>query len=253
MGSNYQIHGSSPKHKGGRRKWIIVTAIIILIAGIGVISYPFIEQKVYENEIADLKRDFLLDVENPPPSDEPGLSLYDLLYEYLKAENQNLYETGQEGLTDAFSYQQPAVDLSSYGIKDNCIGFISLPSINMELPIYLGANNENMKKGAVHLTQTSYPIGGNNTNCVIAAHRGTSLVMFRNIHKIAIGDEIIITNFKEVLKYRAAKIEIIDPTDAHKLLIEQDRDMLTLFTCNPLGHNYQRYVLYCERITDNNN
>ena len=211
-------------------------------------SYPYLEQMVYENEIADLKRDFLHDVENPPTSDEPGLSLYDLLYEHLKAENQKLYETGQEGLTDAFSYQQPAVDLSAYGIKDNCIGFISISSINMELPLYLGANNENMKNGAVHLTQTSYPIGGNNTNSVIAAHRGTSLVMFRNIHKIAIGDEIIITNFREVLKYRAMKIEIIYPTDVHKLLIQENRDMITLITCNPLGKNYQRYVLYCERV-----
>ena len=230
-----------------------------MIAGIGVISYPSLEELVYENKVSKLKQEFLRDVETLPPlyesgtpsaSDESGNTPYDLLYEYLKSENKKLYETGQDGLTDAFSYQQPAVDLSPYGIKDNCIGFISLPSIDMELPIYLGANNESMQKGAVHLTQTSYPIGGNNTNCVIAAHRGTSLVMFRNIHEIAIGDEIIITNFREVLKYRAAKIEIIDPTDVNKLLIQQDRDIITLITCNPLGYDYQRYALYCERVAN---
>ena len=202
--------------------------------------YPHIEEAVYENEIADLKKDFLQDVSSPPPS-------YDLLYEFLKAENEKLYETGQEGLKDAFSYEQPTVDLSKYGIEDNCIGFISLPSIKVEIPIYLGANTENMRIGAVHLTQTSYPIGGNNTNSVIAAHRGSTKVMFRNIHQIKIGDEIIITNFREVLKYHVAERKIIYPTDIQELLIQDNRDMLTLITCDPPGKNYQRYVLYCER------
>jgi len=198
---------------------------------------------IYENEIADLKSDFLDEAEDPPKS----LYDFDLLYKYLKAENKKLYETGQDSLTDAFSYEQPAVDLSDYGIKDNCIGFISLPSIEMELPIYLGANEENMMKGAVHLTQTSYPIGGVNTNSVIAAHRGTTKVMFRNIHNIQIGDQVIITNFREVLNYRAAEIKIILPNDIQELLIREGRDMVTLISCNPLGENYQRYVVFCER------
>jgi sortase A len=118
----------------------------------------------------------------------------------------------------------------------------------MELPVYLGANDANMSKGAVHLTQTSYPIGGENTNSVIAAHRGTHLMMFLNIHRMVVGDEVIVTNFREPLTYRVVEIKIIDPSETDEILIQKDRDLVTLVTCNPINGNYQRYVVYCERV-----
>ena len=78
-----------------------------------------------------------------------------------------------------------------YGIKNNIIGYLSIPKIKISLPVFLGANEENMKKGAVHLTETSYPVGGDNTNCVIAAHRGYSkAAMFREIEKLELNDKI---------------------------------------------------------------
>jgi len=215
----------------------------LLVAGAGLLLYPRIAEYFFERQVEEIKKEFL-------QSRERNKSLFDELYEFLKAENKRLFETGQDGLVDAFSYERPAIDLSEYGIMDNRIGFISLPTINMELPIYLGASEENLKKGAVHMTQTSYPIGGNNTNSVIAAHRGTYLVMFLYIHNLKIGDEIIITNFRETLTYRMTEYKIIRPTDINKILIQNDRDMLTLFTCTPLGGFYDRYVVYCERVTE---
>ena len=172
---------------------------------------------------------------------------YDDLYQFLKSENERLYMTGQDDLLDVFSYETADIDLSFYGFDDGCVGFLEAPSIGVLLPIYLGANAENMKKGAVHMTQTSYPIGGNNTNAVIAAHRGGTCEMLRNIHKIQIGDEIIITNFREQLTYLATEIRIILPTDVNEVKIQEGRDIITLLSCNPLGKNHQRYVLYCER------
>ena len=218
-------------------------AIVLLIAGLGVLFYPQLHDLFYQKQVAQVKKEFMLD-KSPGGGDSP----YDALYAFLKEENERLAATGQSGLVDAFSYEQPAVDLSEYGIQDNCIGFISLPSIKIELPIYLGANTENMRKGAVHMTQTSYPIGGENTNCVIAAHRGQSVRQFRQIDKIRIGDEITITNFRETLTYRAAEIKIVRPDDFAEILIQPGRDLVTLISCHPLGANYQRYVLYCERV-----
>ena len=225
-----------------KTNWRKSLAIVILLAGLGVLFYPQLHDLFYRRQIADVKKDFMQDKE---PDGNPA---YDALYELLKAENERLFATGQNGLVDAFSYEQPAVDLSEYGIRDNCIGFISIPCIKIELPIYLGANTENMLKGSTHLTQTSYPIGGENTNCVIAAHRGRSVRQFREIHKIAIGDEITITNFRETLTYRAAKIKIISPSDIAEILIQPDKDLVTLISCHPLGANYQRYAVYCERV-----
>ena len=124
-----------------------------------------------------------------------------------------------------------------------------LPKMDIELPILLGANEENMSSGAVHLTGTSYPIGGVNTNCVIAAHRGYSrTAMFRDIEALEVGDKIYIENFREKLIYQVTELRIIEPTDIDKLLIQEGKDMVTLVTCHPYGYNYQRYVVFCERV-----
>ena len=125
---------------------------------------------------------------------------------------------------------------------------MNIPSIRITLPIYLGANNSNMKLGAAHLTGTSYPIGGNNTNSVIAAHRGFyKTLMFRHIDRIKIGDKLYIKNFKETLTYRAVKIDIIDSKNINSLVIQDNRDMITIISCHPYPFNYQRYFVYFER------
>ena len=106
-----------------------------------------------------------------------------------------------------------------------------------------------MRLGAVHLTGSSYPIGGNNTNSVIAAHRGYyKTSMFRHIDNIKIGDRLYIKNFRETLLYRAVEIAIIDSNDIGKLGIQDNKDLVTLISCHPYPFNYQRYVVYFERV-----
>ena len=238
-----------------------IIALIVALTGACLLLYPKIDNMLYKNKVTAGKEAFLRktrgiavlagaghgDYEN---NDDFVPELYEQLYQFLKAENERLSETGQDELTDAFSYQTAGIDLSAYGLDDGCVGYIEVPSIGVLLPIYLGANTENMKKGSVHMTQTSYPIGGGNTNAVIAAHRGGTREMLRNINKIQIGDEIIVTNFRERLVYRAMEARIILPTDINEIKIQEGRDIITLLSCNPLGDNYQRYVLYCERIME---
>lgn len=103
----------------------------------------------------------------------------------------------------------------------------------------------------MHLTETSYPIGGNNTNSVIDAHRGAYKTSnFRDIEKLEIGDKIYIRNFCETLTYRVVELMVIEPTDIDKLLIQENRDLITLITCHPIMYNYSRYVVFCEREED---
>jgi sortase A len=174
---------------------------------------------------------------------------YGELYAAMAAYNEKIYQEHQSGLCDAWSYQTPALDLEEYGISDGMIGVISLPAMEVELPIYLGATADNMAKGAVHLSQTSLPLGGDNTNCVIAAHRGWyDAPFFRYIEKLQPGDEVYVTTLWETLTYRVTEIRIIEPNDIDQILIQDGRDMLTLLTCHPYasGGRY-RYVVYCER------
>ena len=216
-----------------------VVAVVLAVIGVSVAAYPSARNLAYDRQVAEQRSQF-----RAGDAD----SAYEDLYRFLVRENERLHSEGQAGLVDAFSYQVPGVDLSSYGLTDNRIGFVEIPAIGANLPIYLGATRENMAVGAVHLTQTSYPIGGTNTNAVIAAHRGGTLEMFRNVHKIALGDQIVITNFRERLLYEAREIRIISPDDINQVKIQDGRDLITLVSCNPLGRNYERYVLYAERV-----
>lgn len=173
------------------------------------------------------------------------------LYAAMESYNKQIYAEGQSDLCDPWSYTVPALDLSAYGLgKDEAIGVLQIPSIDVSLPIYSGASYGNLAKGAAVLTQTSLPIGGENTNTVIGAHRGWNAEDYlRDVEDVQIGDEIIVTNFWEELHYTVTEIKIIKPNDISQILIQDGRELLTVFTCHPYasGGKY-RYLLICDRV-----
>lgn len=251
---------------------LLAAAVLLILAGLGVLLYPRVTDLVYEQEVMSDRTRFeerfgLTDPDSnaaaaedtrsgtgstgrtePLPEPDP---LLEELYQELRRRNQELYENHQSSLTDPFSYEQPTIDLSAYGVPDNTIGYLTIPRMDLVVPILLGANTGNMRLGAVHLTETSYPIGGENTNCILAAHRGMSTkAMFREIERMEIGDLIYIENFRETLTYRVVELRVIEPTDIDQLLIQEGRDLITLVTCHPYRHNYQRYVVFCERAEE---
>lgn len=139
--------------------------------------------------------------------------------------------------------------LSAYGIENEVFGVIQIPKLGLKLPIYLGATAAHTDKGAAHLSQTSLPIGGKNTNCVLAGHRGwEGADYFRYITELKPGDKITITNLWETLTYTVTETKIIYPNEIEEILIQEDRDMLTLLTCHPYASGgRQRYLVFCDR------
>ena len=126
---------------------------------------------------------------------------------------------------------------------------ISIPALELEMPLYLGATYQHMADGAAHLSQTSIPIGGENTNAVIAGHRGWGgAAYFRYVTELKPGDEVFITNLWGTLTYRVADTQIILPHEVDQILIQEGRDLLTLLTCHPYASGgKQRYLVICER------
>ena len=102
------------------------------------------------------------------------------------------------------------------------------------------------------LSGTSVPIGGSSTNAVIAGHRGWGgAAYFRYITELAIGDEVIITNLWERLRYQVVGTKIIEPHEIENIFIQPGRDMVTLLTCHPYASGgKQRYLVYCQRIPE---
>ena len=176
---------------------------------------------------------------------------YPELYAAMQAYNAQIYADGQSGLTDAFAYENPPLNLTDYGYDEEVLAMLWIPRLDLELPVYLGASRENMAKGAALLGQTSMPLGGENTNTVLAAHRGYyGAEMLRNVQQIQVGDKIQLTTPWDTLIYRVAELKIIDPADISSVLIQPERDLLTLSTCHPYTQNYQRYLVIAERDPD---
>ena len=174
---------------------------------------------------------------------------FDRLYSDSIAYNGNLKKHQHELLVSEQSYLKPSLDLSSYGITSGVYGYISAPSIGLELPIYLGGNDDNMALGTAHMTYTSLPIGGESTNCVLSGHSGyIGRIFFDYIPSLSIGDEITVENYWDTLTYRVIDKQIHNKDESADCYITEGRDLLTLITCVSNGHGgFDRFYLICER------
>ena len=243
------------------RAFLIALMLLVFAAGLAFLLYPSlwgaaVDQKISLNAQGFLNRDetaptipdVIVTVDSPTESEETRD--YPELWADMVRYNETIYTQGQAGLSCEYDYQKPSFTLTQYGLADEVFGVISIPAMELEMPIFLGATEQHMADGAAHLSQTSLPIGGENTNCVIAGHRGyNGASYFRYIDKLKVGDMVSITNLWETLTYRVCEIKIIDPYDVTEILIQPGRELLTLLTCHPYASGgRQRYVVYCERV-----
>lgn len=137
------------------------------------------------------------------------------------------------------------LDITGTGI----IGYISIPSIKVELAIYHGTSEGVLNIASGHLQGSSLPVGGENTHTVISAHRGLpSAKLFSDLDKLYVGDTFTITVLGEVLTYEVEEILIIEPTEIDKLAIIPNKDYCTLMTCTPYGINTHRLLIRSHRI-----
>ena len=223
------------------RKTSLVLAALLAVVGVCVMLWPVFTRHKLQADTDAAVQSFL--EERKPEQQYPEL-LAD-----LQAYNQRIYAEKQSGLVDLEACEESAADLIAYGIEDEIIGVLEIPAMELTLPIYLGASDGHLAAGAAVLGNTSAPIGGDNSNCVIAGHRGwRGADYFRHIDRLQAGDTVQVTNLWETLTYTVADIQIIQPHEVDKIKIQQGRDLLTLLTCHPYASGgRQRYVVYCER------
>lgn len=224
------------------RKMSLVLAAVLAVTGICVMLWPMFTGHRLQSNAATAAQEFLAD------RDEPEQQYPELLAD-LQTYNRRIYNEKQSGLVDLEACETPAADLTSYGIEDEIIGVLEIPAMELTMPVYLGASDTHLAAGAAVLGNTSAPIGGANTNCVIAGHRGwRGADYFRHIDRLQVGDTVTLTNLWKTLTYTVADIQIIQPHEVEKIKIQPNRDLLTLLTCHPYASGgRQRYVVYCVR------
>ena len=223
------------------RKTSLVLAALLAVAGICVMLWPVFTGHRLQADTDTAVQSFLK--ERKPEQQHPELLA--ALQEY----NRQLYAEKQCNLTDLEACEGPAADLTVYGVEGEIIGVLEIPAMELTMPIYLGASDAHLAAGAAVLGNTSAPVGGDNSNCVIAGHRGwRGADYFRHIDRLQVGDTVTLTNLWETLTYTVADIQIIQPHEVDMIKIQPDRDLLTLLTCHPYASGgRQRYVVYCER------
>ncbi len=239
------------------RKLLVILMLGIFLAGLLVLMYPYIYGAMIDQEILVEAQEFLKreSVQETGTYVQPEVSEtipvdHAQLWADMCAYNARIHTQGQSGLSTEYDYQKASFILADYGLDSEIFGVIQIPAMDIAMPIYLGATEKHMADGAAHMSQTSLPIGGSNTNCVIAGHRGYGGVKyFRDIDKLKPGDQITVTNLWETLHYQVSEIQIIYPDEVEKILIQDGRELLTLLTCHPYASGgKQRYVVYCERV-----
>ena len=223
------------------RKTSLVLAVLLAVAGICVVLWPVVTGHKLQADTDAAAQSFL---------EERKLEQqYPELLADLQAYNQRIYAEKQSGLVDLKACEESAADLTAYGVADEIIGVLEIPAMELIMPVYLGASDAHLAAGAAVLGNTSALIGGDNTNSVIAGHRGwKGADYFRHIDRLQVSDTVKLTNLWETLTYTVADIRIMQPHEVDKIKIQQGRDLLTLLTCHPYASGgRQRFVVYCER------
>ena len=238
------------------RQWI---GFLIMLVGLGLLAGPFLlgirgeklQEQVVDSFYQELKKEDTVPEKLPETQNQPETQTLlpeepqDAFYQAAKAYNESLLRDGQETMSSRADVEQFALSALDYGAAENIIGTIQIPRMEIELGLYLGANAENMAKGAAIFGMTSLPLGRESENVAIAGHRGwQGTPMFREIQKLQMDDPIYLTTPWQTLVYRVCEIRIVSPEDSSWCKIQKGESLITLMTCHPYGQNYQRYIVF---------
>lgn len=129
------------------------------------------------------------------------------------------------------------------------MGYVEIPVIDCLLPIYHGTVDSVLQIAVGHLEWSSLPTGGEGTHTVLSGHRGLpSAKLFTDLDKLVIGDIFMLHVLDKVLAYEVDQILIVEPQETEALMIEEGKDLCTLFTCTPYGINTHRLLVRGHRV-----
>ena len=230
-----------------RRNVRYALTAILICAALALMIYPFISNWIYENSADSVVAS--LEAAAESADDKEYAEEIEAAHEY----NEKL-ETVKVQLTDPFNkelVENSGLEYSSLLCMsdDGIMGYITIPSINIEIPIYHGTSETVLEKGAGHLEGTSLPVGGKSTHCVLTGHTGLSKAkMFTDISHLKNGDIFILNIMGEKLAYEVDQVKTVLPDELADLYIESGKDYCTLVTCTPYGINSHRLLVRGERV-----
>ena len=221
-----------------RKIWIILT--IGFLVGISVLLYPafsnYWNSKTQSRTIVDYEA--VLQYMEP----EDYTAIFQTAYDY----NDALYATAFP-LTD---YRNVPGYYEALKVEGTSImGYVKIPKIGVEIPIYHGTSEDVLSRGVGHMEGSSLPVGGTNTHCIMSAHRGLpSAKLFTDLDRLELGDTFQVVVLDQILTYQVDQIKITTPQEFKDLVIVDGMDYCTLVTCTPYGINTHRLLVRGIRV-----
>lgn len=226
------------------KKKYIAFGLLFLI-GLSILLYPLISDKWNQYRDSELINQYDTAVAN----DTVSPKIEDM---FLAAREYN-EQIKEESIPDAFSIRDGITDETYEALlnigSDGMMGYVEIPVIGENIPIYHYTTEESLKKGAGHLFGSSLPIGGENTHAIISAHRGLpSAKLFTDLNLVEDGDVFYIHVLNKTLAYQVDQILTVKPEETESLGIQDGEDLVTLVTCTPYAVNTHRLLVRGHRI-----
>lgn len=217
-----------------------ILLVLMLFFGICGLLYPSVSQ--YWNTKTQTRA-----VEN-----------YRKILNSLKPEDYDAYfQEAEKYNTELSELDAPLLDYTQLKEYNNILnisgngimGYVSIPKLGVELPLYHGISAEVLNVACGHLEGTSLPVGGENTHCVLSAHRGLPHAkLFTELDKMELGDTFTITVLNRTVTYQVDQIRVVRPNETADVQIVSGEDLCTLLTCTPYGINSHRLLVRGTRI-----
>ena len=236
--------------KGGiaiKRKILIISvAIFALLFALGITLYPVISTTYNQKHQSLIHAQYQEQLKQADDSAiRKARELADAYNKALRPGAQANSDPDNDLFAEATEDYKNHLNITANGI----VGYVSIPSLQVHLPIYHGTGTQTLEKGVGHLLGSSLPVGGGSTHSILSAHSGmANKKMFSDLPQLKIGDIFYLEVLGETLAYQVDQIEVVLPHDTTYLGIEENRDLCTLVTCTPFGVNTHRLLVRGTRI-----
>lgn len=227
-----------------KEKFIIFLFILMILLGLGIILYPLISNQLNERYYQKIIGNYQHTVTQKSNAQNEALLQEARVY------NNSLTSTHIVDVFQNPNQETSAEYLSILNVNDEgMMGYISIPKIDVRIPIYHGTSAETLQEGVGHLEGSSFPVGGESTHAILSAHRGLpSSRLFTDLDQLKEGDIFYIYVLDEVFAYQVDQILVTEPSETEALEIVDGKDYVTLVTCTPYAVNTHRLLVRGERI-----
>ena len=219
-----------------------IIPILIVLFGFALLLYPFISNYMFEKSAGSTIESY------KKQSKTYDQKQKEKALKEAKEYNQDLTRSAVQ-LTDPFKAKKSDGETMVYNNilnldQSGVMGYLEIPCISVNLPIYHGTDAEILERGVGHLAASSLPIGGKSTHSVLTGHTGlSSAKLFTDLTEMKKEDLFFIHVLDRTLAYKVDQISVVRPEDTRKLQIVKGKDYVTLVTCTPYGVNDHRLLV----------